>query len=67
MKVKTPFGDYPFEFRRLERRGTSIAVIGTPAGLETSVMVGLEDLRTAARRLAPVAAACLLIIYLRAR
>lgn len=45
MKVGTPFGDYPFEFRRVERRGDSIALVGIVAGLESSLILDREDLR----------------------
>lgn len=67
MKVGTPFGDYPFQFRRIERRGSSLAVIGTPAGLETSVVAGVDDLLSVGRLVAPLVATALLVIYLRAR
>jgi hypothetical protein len=67
MKIETPFGAYPFQVRRIERRGGSIAVVGTPAGLETSVIVGLDDLWVGAKVLAPAAAAALLVTYLRTR
>jgi hypothetical protein len=66
MKVETPFGAYPFQFRRIERRGGSVAVVGTPAGLETSVIVGFDDLMSIAKVVAP-AAAVLLFIRLRLR
>ncbi len=65
MKVETPFGAFPFQFRRVERRGRSIAVVGTPAGLETSVIVGLDDLHLVANLVAPLVAA--LLVYLRSR
>lgn len=68
MKVGTPLGEYPFEFRRLERRGSSLVVVGNLAGFESSVVVGPDDLGLLAKRLAlPVAAAALLLAFARRR
>lgn len=44
VKVGTPLGEYPFEFRRIERRGGGVAVVGIVAGLESSVVLDREDL-----------------------
>lgn len=56
MRVKTPLGEYPFEFSRLERRDGAIAVIGTVAGLESAVVLDRDDLLGVAAFLAvPVA------------
>jgi hypothetical protein len=64
VKVGTPLGEYPFEFRRVERRANGVAIVGHVAGLESSVVLDIDDLRAAARVLAlPVAAVALL--YLR--
>lgn len=67
MKVGTPLGEYPFEFRRLERRGGSLAIVGELAGFESSVVVGPDDLRSLAKGAVPLAAAALLIAYARRR
>jgi hypothetical protein len=68
MRVATPLGEYPFEFRRLERRGRAVAIVGTVAGLESSVVLGPEDLTGALRRAAPgVAALALFVAYRRLR
>jgi hypothetical protein len=68
MKVGTPLGEYPFEFRRLERREGGFAVVGTVAGLESSVAIGGEDLLFLARKLAlPLAAGALFLAYSRRR
>lgn len=65
MRVGTPLGEYPFEFRRVERRGSSIAVVGTVAGLESSVVVDGDDLRTLLKYAAlPLGAAVLVVAYL---
>lgn len=68
MKVATPFGEFPFEFRRLERRNASLVVVGILGGFETSVIVESADLRRIARGVAiPAVAAALLIAYRRRR
>lgn len=64
MKVSTPLGEYPFEFRRIERRGRSVVIVGTVAGLQSSVVLGAEDLRAAARRLGPVPAPLVILALL---
>lgn len=67
MKVGTPLGSYPFEFRRLERREEGLAIVGLVAGLESSVVLEAADLRVAARVLGPPLAALALLAYLRRR
>lgn len=68
MRVGTPLGEYPFEFKRLERRGGGIAIVGNLAGFESSVVLGPDDAMTVVRRVAlPLAAAALLVAYARRR
>ncbi|HEY1853471.1 MAG TPA: hypothetical protein VGG40_02700 [Solirubrobacterales bacterium] len=68
MRVGTPLGEYPFVFQRIERREGGLAIVGTVAGLESTVVVGPEDLAALARRAAlPLAAAALLLAYSRLR
>ena len=68
MKVGTPLGEFPVEFKRVERREGAIAVIGVVAGMESAVVVDREDLRAAAKALAlPAAAALALLVYSRTR
>ena len=62
MKVNTPLGQYPFEFRRIERRGATLVIVGTVAGLESSVVLGREDLLAVARPLVPVVALGALVL-----
>ena len=59
MKVGTPFGEFPFEYRRVERRESGVAVIGTVAGLESSVVFDRTD---ALRAGAVLAAATAVIV-----
>jgi hypothetical protein len=66
MKVGTPFGEFPFEYRRIERRDDGIAIIGTVAGLESSVVFGQDDALRAAKLLA-VPAGLALVLLLRSR
>jgi hypothetical protein len=63
MRVGTPFGEYPFQYRRLERRPDGLAVVGTVAGIESTVVFDRSDARRAAIALAvPAAAAALLLL-----
>jgi hypothetical protein len=68
VRVATPLGEYPFVFQRLERRDRGVAIVGTVAGLESSVVLGPEDLTALLKRAAlPLAAAALLVAYARSR
>jgi hypothetical protein len=67
MKVGTPFGEYPFEYRRVERRPEGIAVVGTVAGIESTVVFDGDDAKRAARVLAVPAAAAALLLVARGR
>ncbi len=63
MKVGTPFGEFPFEYQRVERVEDGIAIVGQVAGLESRVVLDGGDARAAAKFLAvPVAAAVFLLI-----
>jgi len=63
MKVGTPFGEYPFQYRRVERRPDGIAVLGTVAGIESTVVFDKDDARRAAKALAvPIGAVALLLV-----
>ena len=63
MRVGTPFGEYPFEFRRVERRPDGLAIVGTVAGIESTVVLDKDDARRAAKALAvPVGAVALLLV-----
>jgi len=67
VKVGTPLGEYPFQFRRVERRGREVVVVGLVAGMESSVVVGPEDLRSGLRRVGPALAVAALVLALRRR
>jgi hypothetical protein len=43
MKVSTPFGEYPFVFRRVERREGEVALVGTVAGVDSSLVLDRDD------------------------
>ena len=43
MKVGTPFGEYPFVYRKVERRDGEIAIVGTVAGVDSSVVFDRDD------------------------
>jgi hypothetical protein len=67
MRVGTPFGEYPFKYRRLERRAEGLAIVGTVAGVESSVVLDKDDARRAATALAVPAAALSLLLLARGR
>ncbi len=69
MKVNTPLGEYPYEFRGVEHRGKTIVIAGTVAGLESSAILDRQDLTAALRALAPALALATLALlaYRRAR
>jgi hypothetical protein len=68
VRVGTPLGEYPFEFRRLERRGLGVAIVGNLAGFESSVLFGPEDVGAVLKRAAlPLAVAALALAYARSR
>jgi hypothetical protein len=68
VRVGTPLGEYPFEFRRVERRGRGVAIVGNLAGFESSVVLEPEDAVTVLKRVAlPLAAAALLLAFARRR
>jgi len=67
MKIGTPFGEYPFEYRRVERREDGFAIVGTVAGIESTVVLGHDDVRRAAKLLAVPVAALTLLLAARAR
>jgi hypothetical protein len=67
VKASTPLGDYPFEFRGIERREDGIAIVGLVAGMRSGVTIEPSDLARAARYLAPAAGALAAIVLLRRR
>jgi hypothetical protein len=63
VRVGTPFGEYPFKYRRIERRPDGLAVLGTVAGVDSTVVFDKDDARALAKALAvPAALATLLLI-----
>jgi hypothetical protein len=62
MKVGTPFGEYPFVYRKVERRDGELAIVGTVAGVDSSVVFGRDDAVKAGTALA---AAAILVVAAR--
>jgi hypothetical protein len=63
VKIGTPFGEFPFVYRRIERRDDGVAIVGTVAGVDSRVVFDGDDARRAAIVLAvPVAAAALVLL-----
>jgi hypothetical protein len=48
VKIGTPFGEFPFVYRRIERREDGVAVVGTVAGVDSRVVLETEDAKKAA-------------------
>ncbi len=67
MKVGTPFGEYPFVYRKVERRADGLAIVGTVAGVDSAVVFDRDDGIRAAKALAVPAALAALAILARAR
>jgi hypothetical protein len=65
LKVGTPFGEYPFVYRRVERRDGEVAVIGTVAGIESSIVFDRDDALRAGKALGGAAVVLVLIRALR--
>ena len=62
MKIGTPFGEFPFVYRRIERREDGVAIVGTVAGVDSRVVFDQGDLRRAAIAVTVPAAATLLLL-----
>ncbi|MBS1892808.1 MAG: hypothetical protein JST59_16040 [Actinobacteria bacterium] len=67
MRVGTPFGEYPFQYRRLERRPDGLAIVGTVAGIESTVVLDKDDAKRAAVALAVPAGLAVLALLARGR
>jgi hypothetical protein len=68
MKVLSPFGEYQFVFQRLERRGATVVVIGTVAGVDSRVIFDGDDLRAVAKLAAvPIAGIAVAVALRRLR
>jgi hypothetical protein len=65
MKVGTPFGEYPFVYRKVERRNGEIAIVGTVAGVDSSVVFGRDDALQVVKVLGGAAVVAVLIRALR--
>jgi hypothetical protein len=67
VRVGTPFGEYPFQYRRVERRAHGVAVVGTVAGIESTVVFDRADAKRAAKVLAVPAVAVAILLLGRKR
>jgi hypothetical protein len=67
VKVGTPFGEFPFEYRRVERREDGVAIVGQVAGVESAVVFDRTDALRAAKALAVPTAMLTLALIARAR
>jgi hypothetical protein len=67
VKIGTPFGEFHFVYRRIERREDGVAIVGTVAGVDSRVVFDKDDGRRAALVLGIPAAAALLLLARRVR
>jgi hypothetical protein len=44
MRVISPFGEFPFSFSRIERRGSDVVLLGTMVGIESGLVLERRDL-----------------------
>jgi hypothetical protein len=62
VKVGTPFGEFPFVYRRFERTEDGLAIVGTVAGVDSRVVIEPADAKWAALALGvPVALTALVV------
>jgi hypothetical protein len=50
VKIGTPFGEFPFVYRRIERREDGVAIVGTVAGVDSRVVFDKDDASAARSR-----------------
>jgi len=62
VKIGTPFGEFPFVYRRIERREDGVAIVGTVAGVDSRVVFDGDDAKRAALVVGVPAAATLLLL-----
>ncbi|HJZ38159.1 MAG TPA: hypothetical protein VJ204_17950 [Solirubrobacterales bacterium] len=63
MKIGTPFGEFPFVYRKIERRDDGVAIVGTVAGVDSRVVFDRDDARRGAIALGvPLAALAVLVL-----
>jgi hypothetical protein len=43
VRIATPLGEYPFQLKRVERRDGGLAVVGSVAGLESTMFLEPAD------------------------
>jgi hypothetical protein len=65
VKVDTPLGEYPFEFRRLERRGADVVIVGLVGGLKSELVVSRGEALAALGVAAGALSAAAALGYLR--
>lgn len=65
MKIGTPFGEFPFVYKRIERREDGVAIVGTVAGVDSRVVFDGDDARRAAIVAGIPAAAVALVLLAR--
>jgi hypothetical protein len=63
VKIGTPFGEFPFVYRKIERREDGVAIVGTVAGVDSRVVFDKDDARRGAIALGvPLAALAVLVL-----
>ena len=63
MRIGTPFGEFPFVYRKIERREDGVAIVGTVAGVDSRVVFDKDDAKRGAIALGvPLAALAVLVL-----
>ena len=63
MKIGPPFGEFPFVYRKIERRDDGVAIVGTVAGVDSRVVFDVDDAKRGAIALGvPLAAVAVLAL-----
>jgi len=63
VRIGTPFGEFPFVYRKIERREDGVAIVGTVAGVDSRVVFDKDDAKRGAIALGvPLAALAVLVL-----
>jgi hypothetical protein len=67
VKIGTPFGEFPFVYRKIERREGGVAIVGTVAGVDSRVVFDADDAKRGAIALGVPIAALATLALVRSR
>jgi hypothetical protein len=67
VRIGTPFGEFPFVYRKIERREDGVAIVGTVAGVDSRVVFDVDDAKRSAIALGVPIAALVALAVARSR